>query len=133
VPLVTVAVDRDERSPKRTIAWTVRSQRGASRVALFFRTDAAVDSIRINGIVPPPSTRGRSPFARGWHRAVVRGEHMTVEATMQSAEPIDVVALDYSYGVPPAAAPLIAARDASQAVQSDDGDLTVTVARQRIR
>ncbi|MGZ7079080.1 MAG: hypothetical protein ACXVJT_06675, partial [Thermoanaerobaculia bacterium] len=132
LPQVQLSVERDERLATRTILWRVRSQRMAPRVAIFFRTDAKVVSLRINGVTPPPLTRGSLPLASGWHRAVVRGSEATVEATLASNSVIDVIALDYTYGSPAAAGALVAARNASVAVQSDDGDIMTTATRARM-
>jgi hypothetical protein len=131
-PPVEVSIERDDRGAKRTVAWRILSQRAAPRVALLFRTDATIESIRINGRTPPPATRGSLPYAPGWNRAVVRGSEASVEVTMRVSRPIDFVALDYTYGVPPVAPPLIAARNASHGVPSDDGDVTITMRRGRI-
>jgi hypothetical protein len=131
-PLVQLSVDRDLRGASRTVVFAIRSQRAASRVALLFKTDATVESIRINGVVPPAMTRGKLSLAPGWHRAVVRGTEATVEVTMRSTRPIECIALDYVYGLPAAAWRLAAARGASAAVPSDDGDVTITMRHSRI-
>jgi len=106
------------------IRWTIHSTRAAQRVAIYFTGEPT--SIQINGVTPPPMTRGSLRFVKGWNRAVVRGSDAIVEVKMTKGTPVTYVAADYTYDSPPFAAPLIAARYASTAVPSDDGDMTIT-------
>jgi hypothetical protein len=102
----------------------VRSQRNADRVALVIHARPA--AIRINGIVPPPrSARFHSPLAPDWTRVVIRGSEMVVD--VGSATPVEVYASDYTFGPPPVGHALAAARNASRAQTSDDGDMTITL------
>jgi hypothetical protein len=132
VPSVRVEAVRSTRGNRQIVTWRVRSERGAPRVAIFFRTAVTVESIRINGVIPPPLTRGTPRLRPGWHRAAVRNSEASVEVTVGAADAIDYVALDYSYDLPPAGQSLVAARRASIAVPSDDGDMTITLQRGRI-
>jgi len=135
-PAPEVQVLRDERSSggARHLVLQVRSARGANgRVSLLFRT-AKLQSIRVNGVFPPPPPqRFRNFLADDWHQATVRGAaEETVEITLAKDEPIDAVAIDTSYGLPPSGAALARARDASTAVPVHDGDTTTIVRRLRI-
>jgi hypothetical protein len=133
LPPVEVNVVRDEKSgPLRLLTLALHSPRGAPRVALFFHAPTLA-SLKINGVTPPPPTvRHRNFLADGWHRVAVRGaSDATIELTVRDAGPIEGVAIDTSYGLPAAGAPLTAARNASAAVPSDDGDVTST--RRRVR
>lgn len=123
LPMVQVAAIRKD----AFIRWTIHSPRGAPRVAIYFSGEPT--SIQINGVTPPPRTRGPLPLAKGWNRAVVRGADAIIEVKMTRGAPVTYIAADYTYDSPPAAAPLLAARNASTAVPSDDGDMTIT--RQR--
>lgn len=123
LPVVQVAAIRKD----TFIRWTVHSPRGAQRVAIYFTGEPT--SIQINGVTPPPRTRGPILFAKGWNRAVVRGADAIIEVKLARGAQVTYIAADYTYDSPPAAAPLLAARNASTAVPSDDGDMTIT--RQR--
>jgi len=135
-PAPEVEVLRDEKlnGGARHLVLRVRSARGANgRVALLFRTEK-LQSIRVNGVAPPPPPqRFRNFFADGWHQAVVRGaEEETVEITLTKDEQIDAVAIDTSFGLPPSGAALQGARDKSTAVPIGDGDTVTVVRRMRI-
>ena len=105
----------------------VRSVRGADRLTLLLRGDASV--LRVNGVAPPPRpARFRERSTDGWHVAVANGvNEMTVECRVRGR--IEAVASELTFGLPAAAAPLIAARNASLAMASQDGDVTITRAR----
>ncbi len=130
LPLAPVLVTRtsDVAVGKRTLTLHVESPRGASRVNLYFRTQATVEGLRINGVVPPPATGVRRWLAPGWHIAAVRGgSSMDVEITMHGLAPVEVVATDTSFALPHEGGAIAAARDASNAVPSDEGDVTMTM------
>ncbi|MGZ5442285.1 MAG: M20/M25/M40 family metallo-hydrolase [Thermoanaerobaculia bacterium] len=107
----------------------VRSSRGANRLTLLLNGDASV--LRVNGVTPPPRPgRFRERREPGWHMAVANGvDEMTVECRARGR--VEAVASDMTFGLPAAAAPLIAARNASLAIASQDGDVTITRARAR--
>ena len=119
------------RISSNVVLWTLHSQRSSPRVALLFRVPGDI-SLRINGVTPPPLARRTSRDVSGWRRIVVRGSDATIELTTHTAEPVNFVALDYTYDLPPFASQLVAARNASTAVASDDGDLTVTMQKGQI-
>jgi hypothetical protein len=127
-----IAVVRDVRAGKRTLAIRVRSLRGAQRVALMFRTTRTVDSIRVNDVLPPASPRRNAGLAPGWYRVVIRGVEAEVEIVTRGTETIDIVALDYSFGLPPAGDAIVRARNAANAVTSDDGDMTIAMKKGRV-
>jgi hypothetical protein len=121
-----ISIVRDVRAGKRTLTLRVRSVRGAQRIAVQFRTSQTVDSIRVNGATPPPApARWRSYLAPQWSRVVVRGGEAEIEIVIRGTKPIDVVATDYSFGLPPSGGALVKARDAADAVTSDEGDVTI--------
>jgi hypothetical protein len=103
----------------------VRSARGANRVTLLLRGDASV--LRVNGVTPPPRpARSHSRASRAL--ATASGVHeMVVELRVRGA--VEAVASDLTFGLPSAAAPLIAARNASTAIATQDGDVTITRTR----
>jgi hypothetical protein len=125
-------VVRDQHGNGRHLTLQLRSNRNAPRIALVFRAPSFA-AVRINGIVPPPMTRGRMAFAPGWHRVSVRGaSEATIEIDLSRDEPIDAVVIDGSYGVPPEGAALAHARDADTAVPVNDGDMTTTIRRMKL-
>lgn len=105
----------------------VRSPRGANRLTLLLQGDATV--LSVNGVTPPPRpARFRERTTSGWHRAVANGvDEMIVECRARGR--IEAVASDLTFGLPAAAAPLIAVRNGSLAIASQDGDVTITRAR----
>ena len=123
LPLVQIAGIRKD----TFIRWTIHSPRSAQRVAIFFKGEPT--SVQVNGVTPPPRTRGSLRSAPGWYRVIVRGSDAIIEVKFASGKPIAYVAADYTYAAPPSAAPLLAARNASTAVASDDGDMTLTLQR----
>src|SRR5262249_16867607 len=127
-----VSEQRDGRTRRLTLQ--VRSARGANgRLALLFRTDA-LQSIRVNGVAPPPAPqRFRYFLAENWHQATVRGaSESLVELVLNKDAPIEAVVVDTSYGLPQAGAALARARDASTAVPVHDGDSVTLVRRVKI-
>lgn len=127
-----VSITGDERHNGRHLTLHLRSVRNAPRIALIFHASSFA-ALRVNGITPPPVTRPRSALAPGWHRVSVRGtSEATIEIDMTRDEAIDAVFIDGSYGLPPAGAALIHARDASLAIPVQEGDLTTTIRRVRL-
>jgi hypothetical protein len=104
----------------------VRSQRSAGRITLdIHRT---IGSLRVNGVVPPPPpARFHNRVKPGWTRIVVNAPSMDVD--IGTNEPVELMATDVTYGVPPSAAPLVRARNAAHAIASQDGDAVITTTR----
>jgi hypothetical protein len=100
----------------------VRSQRNADRVTLSIQ--GTVPSLRVNGIVPPPRPKRFTSYVKGWTRVVVRGASMDVD--VGTTAPLKLIATDTTFGAPFEATPLIRARNISNAIRSDDGDVTIT-------
>ena len=117
MPRVTVSGERKG----NIVTIRVRSPRRASRLMLLTRGGTVR---RVNGIVPPPG-RGHFRSLNGWRAASAAGvEEMVVE--LVANRPLEAAASDVTFGLPPAAAPLLRARDASMATTVHDGDTTVT-------
>lgn len=105
----------------------LRSPRNAERVTLAFRSSATVRGIRINGVAPPPRpARFREWTAPGWHFAMVHGPAMDLEIATDANATIEAVASDVSSGLPAGGEVLARARNASNAVPSHEGDVTIT-------
>ena len=103
------------------------------RLTLLLHTDA-LQSIRVNGVAPPPPPQRFRPFlAPDWHQATVRGaSEAVVEIALSKDTPIEAAVIDTSFGLPPAGAALARARDASVAVPAHDGDSATIVRRVKI-
>jgi hypothetical protein len=135
-PPPEVQVLRDERTGggARHLVLRVRSARGANgRLSLLYKT-GSLQAVRVNGVAPPPPPqRFRDFFADGWHQATVRGAaEETVELTLAKDEPVEALAIDTSYGLPPSGQELIGMRDKSTAVPIGDGDSVTIVRRLKI-
>ncbi|HEY2093486.1 MAG TPA: M28 family peptidase [Thermoanaerobaculia bacterium] len=101
----------------------VRSQRNADRVILAIQ--GKLPSLRVNGITPPPRPKRFHTFiAPGWTRITVSGSSMDVD--VGTTAPLRFIATDMTYAPPFEARKLIRTRDISNAVPSDDGDVTIT-------
>lgn len=108
----------------------VRSRRNAERVTLSFRSSAPVRGVRVNGIAPPPRpARFRDRTYDRWHFVLVHGPSMDVEIATDPNARIEAAASDYTSGLPPADAALARARNASNAVPTHEGDVTITRVR----
>ncbi|HUP44328.1 MAG TPA: M28 family peptidase [Thermoanaerobaculia bacterium] len=119
-PTVEAAVERT--GDAVTIRLT--SAREADRVMLEF--DGQVDILRINGVAPAPPNPGRV-----WRGALtVFGDEAVVE--LRAPDGIEIVASDLTYGLPPEAGARAARRDASGAVTTHRGDVTVSRRKARI-
>ncbi|HJW92231.1 MAG TPA: M20/M25/M40 family metallo-hydrolase [Thermoanaerobaculia bacterium] len=112
----------------------LHSPRNAARVTLFFHTNATIESMKINGIAPPPRPAHYYELvSNGWHRvALYGGSDATIELVTRGAAPINAVASDMTYGIPETGRALAQARDASNAITTDDGDTTQTLVRKRL-
>jgi Peptidase family M28 len=121
----TVHVDKTTRDGMQVVTLELASPRHAPRINLSWRSDGAVESIRVNGVTPPPRPAGdRSYLAPGWHRLLIRGSSARVEIVTRTAAAAEATLADVSFGLPAFAAPLATARDVSGAVPVHDGDLT---------
>jgi hypothetical protein len=123
-----------QQAGKRYRVLQLHSRRNASRVTLFFRTSGTIESMKINGVTPPPRPEHFYELtANGWHRiAIYGGSEATIELVTRGPAPINAVATDMTYGIPDFGRPLAQARDASNAITSDDGDVTQTLVRKRL-
>jgi len=110
----------------RNVVLHLHSVRGANALALNLHDGGRLETARVNGwLVTPLSVRYRRFLTPGWTRLVVRGGgDVDFNLVLRGSGRIDAVIEDQSYGLPPAAARLVAGRDSS-AVQSDSGDVTI--------
>jgi hypothetical protein len=108
----------------------VRSQRNAPRMLLVFRGDGAGD-LRINGIpLPPRPDRFRERTNAGWKFAMVTASSvLDVEVNVPATSKLEVIAADYTFGLPPNSETIDRARTDTPAFPSHEGDVTITRAR----
>jgi hypothetical protein len=110
----------------RTVVLDVRSARQSPRISVSWRSDAALESIRVNGVTPPPPPpRFRSYLAPKWNRILVRGSSATIQIVTRGTSPAEATITDATFGLPAIGAPLSAARNVSGAVPIGEGDLTL--------
>jgi len=128
LPPVELTVIADARGAKRQLSLLLRSPRGSQRMQLAIRS-TSFESMRINGVAPAPRpARFWDPFAAGWHRVGVHGtSEARIDLVLRDNQPVELIAIDATSGLPPAGAALVSARDRSNAVPWSDGDETMTV------
>jgi hypothetical protein len=126
LPPVLLTADR---GPTSTVIH-VRSQRNATRMLLVFRGDA-VGGMRINGTaLPPRPERFRERSNGGWKFTMVSASTVfDVDIDIPAASKIDVIAADYTFGLPHGSETIERARTDSPAFPAHDGDVTITRAR----
>ena len=62
----------------------------------------------------------------------MRGGEAEIEIVVRGTKPIDIVAMDYSFGLPESSAALVQARNAADAVTSDEGDVTIAMRKTKL-
>lgn len=130
-PVVTVVSDTTGEG-RRTVILDVASARKASRISVAWHSGAVTETVRINGVTPPPRPpRFRSFLAPGWNRVSARGSSARIEIVTRGSAPADAIVTDVTFGLPPTASSLIAARAASGAVPVHEGDLTIVQRRMK--
>jgi hypothetical protein len=120
-----------EAEGRRIYTALLRSERGAPFAAILFPPGAGVESVRMGGErLEPESVRWRQEF-KGWSvyacPAIPAGG-VEISFTVPVGKPIEVVASDQSYGLPPEGAFLLKSRPLT-ATASDLGDLTIVTRR----
>lgn len=121
-----VRIVSDEHIAGRKISLEVRSARGANAIALIFRAPS-LSALRVDGITPPQRpAKFLRRLAPGWHAVnVIGAQQALVDITLRTDERIEAIVADRSGVLPPEAAPLVRARDASLAVRSGEGDVVI--------
>jgi Peptidase family M28 len=125
LPRVTLRAERRG----NTVIAHIASPRNATELGLIYR---GATITRVNGQTPPPRSARFRRRDSEWKFCNVSGvTEATIEMTVAGAA--DLIATDVSHGLPPQGAKLIAARNATPAVPSGEGDITITRARTRIQ
>ena len=134
IPAPELSVVSDDRQPHgRHLMLQVRSARGAERISLIFHTPDLL-FVRVNGVrLPQQPPKFRSILAAGWHSVSVRGaQQAQVEIMLRRDQPIDAIASDTTFDLPPEAVPIVRARDDSIAVPTGTGDAVIVRRRMRL-
>ncbi len=135
IPQIQLNVVSDTRKEgKRSLVLQLHSNRNASRLAMFFRSEATIDRVSINGVTPPPRPEHFYELVDpGWQRIATHGGNdAVVEILARGSAPISIVATDTTYELPPAGSSLARARDESNAITSHEGDVTQTLVRKTL-
>lgn len=131
-PAVEATLHEAATGTGRVLTIDLRSLRGASQVALAWKSNAKTRSLRINGITPPdPPARFRQTLAPGWQRVRVEASSARIEIHLGGPDPVEAVATDSSSGLPPSSATLFRARQSAMGVPSHEGDVTRTIRHYR--
>jgi hypothetical protein len=116
---------------KRSYRTLLRSERSAPRAYVLFPPGAGIESVRMEGEPVPPETERERKFLNGWSyyncpTMPVRG--IELRFTLPAGKPVEVYAIDETYGLPLEGLFLLKARPLT-ATPSQDGDVTVVSRR----
>jgi hypothetical protein len=131
-PKLEVLATREEGELRRVRA-RLSSPRGAPVTLLLLPPGARLSGAWMEGVALPPPTAKALAWFGGWRLvgcATTPAAGVEVELLLGPG-PVEALVVDQSFGLPPAGAPLAAARPRS-AVPSQDGDVTVSTARVRL-
>jgi hypothetical protein len=116
---------------RRAYRALLRSERGAPDASVLFPPDAGIDSVRMEGEpMQPESDRVRQYF-NGWSYydcPTMPAKGVELRFTLPAGKPVEVYAVDETYGVPTEGLFLQKARPLT-AIPSQDGDVTVVSRR----
>jgi hypothetical protein len=110
----------------------LRSERGAPNLAIFVPSDATLTAMTAGGrpVALGHPGRGRIPYRRIAFVAVpAAGVDVTLVFTGE--QPVEVLVVDQSSGLPPAGKAILAARP-ERAVPINAGDVTLVLRRARL-
>jgi hypothetical protein len=109
----------------------LRSERGAPDVMALFPPGANVTAVRMNGRLAEADTGGPGHLFGGWriYRCLTTpAEGVEIAFTLPLDKPLEVYAVDASYGLPPEGRFLLDARPLT-AAPSQEGDVTIVSRR----
>jgi len=121
------AVAGDERSYRALL----RSERGAPDASILFPPDSGIESVRMEGEPVPPETERERKYLNGWSYydcPTMPAKGVEISFTLPTGKPVEVYALDETYGLPLEGSFLLKARPLT-ATPSQDGDLTIVSRR----
>ena len=116
---------------RRSYRALLRSERGAPVAAVMIQPDAGIDSVRMEGEPVEPETERVRRFLNGWlmyecRTMPAKGVELTF--TLAIDKPIEIHAVDQSYGVPLEGMFLLKSRPLT-ATRSQEGDVTIVSRR----
>lgn len=116
---------------KRSYRALLRSERGAPDASVMFPPDAGIDSVRMEGEPVQTETDRVRQYLNGWSYydcPTMPTKGVEISFTLPAGKPVEVYALDETYGVPIEGLFLLKARPLT-AIPSQDGDVTVVSRR----
>ncbi len=121
---------------KRHVRLRLTSPRGAQVGSFAIPAEAQIESIKIDGHAFPTTVRRAGPLnrAKGWKlfsNLTLPPGGSELEVVLGSTQPADWYAIDRSYGLPPTAAALLAARP-KDVVTIQDGDVVMMTRKVKI-
>jgi hypothetical protein len=121
---------------KRHVRLRLTSPRGAQVGMFAIPAEAQLESIQIDGHAFPTNQRRAGPLnrAKGWKlfsNLTLPPGGSEVEVVLGSTQPADWYAIDRSYGLPPTAAALLAARP-KDVITIQDGDTVIMTRKVKI-
>ena len=134
-PAPDVAVLEDSATGgKRHLRLRLTSPRGASAVSVCIPRVAFPEWVRFEGeVVPVPAVRRKNPLpgCRLYSLRTVPPQGSEIEVVLGSTQPMDWYVIDQSFGLPPTAQGLLAARP-RDVVPVDEGNMTMMSRKVRI-
>ncbi len=121
---------------KRHVRLRLTSPRGAQVGSFAIPAEVQLDSIKIDGHAFPTTVRRAGPLnrAKGWKlfsNLTLAPGGSELEIVLGSTQPAFWYVIDRSYGLPPTAAPLLAARP-KDVVTIQDGDVVIMTRKVKI-
>jgi len=116
---------------KRAYRSLLRSERGAPKASVLFPPGAGIESVRMEGEPLPPEPERERKSLNGWAYfscPSMPAKGVEITFTLPAGTPVEVYALDETYGLPLEGLFLVKARPFT-ATPSQDGDVTVVSRR----
>jgi len=116
---------------KRSYRVLLRSERGAPDASILFPPDSGIESVRMEGEPVPPETERERKYLNGWSYydcPTMPAKGIEIKFTLPTGKPVEVYALDETYGLPPEGSFLVKARPFT-ATSSQVGDVTIVSRR----
>ncbi len=116
---------------KRSYRVLLRSERGAPDASILFPPGSGIESVRMEGEPVPPETERERKYLNGWSYydcPTMPAKGIEIKFTLPTGKPVEVYALDETYGLPPEGSFLVKARPFT-ATSSQVGDVTIVSRR----
>lgn len=116
---------------RRNYRALLRSERGAPFASVLFPPGADIESVRMGGLPLQPETERYRRYLNGWSAyscPAMPAAGVEMSFSVPSGKPVEVSAIDQTYGLPPEGAFLLKSRPLT-ATPSQDGDVTIVSRR----